>query len=324
MDLIKELGPLALGSRLRRLSERLMRDVTRVYQAQQVEFEPRWFAVTYLLNQEGSMNITSIARALGLTHPAINQIADAMVKRGLLIAHKGKSDERQRVLSLTPKARGMVKRLTPVWEEIEAANRELLRTAGKDLLTMLSGIEKELDKTDMYHRVMSRLQSRRLDAIEVVEYRPAYKKYFNDINREWLKKYFEIEPADIAVLSDPVGKIIKKGGAVLFAKLDGEVVGTCALVKHSAKEFELSKMGVMAKAQGQQVGRCLLISALDQAKRMGADTVVLHTSPKLTAAMSLYRSAGFVEIPFDQAAHEHNRPSIKMRLQLAGHKKRKI
>ena len=175
----------------------------------------------------------------------------------------------------------------------------------------------------MYQRVMSRLQSRRLDAIEVVEYKPAYKKYFNEINREWLQKYFEIEPADVAVLSDPVGKIIKKGGAVLFAKLDGEVVGTCALIKHSAKEFELSKMGVVAKAQGQQVGRCLLMSAHDQAKRLGADTMVLHTSPKLTAAMSLYRSAGFVEIPFDQAAHEHHRPSIKMRLQLAGNRKRK-
>lgn len=323
MDLIKELGPLALGSRLRRLSERLMRDVTRVYDAQQVEFEPRWFAVTYLLNQEGTMNVTAIARALGLTHPAINQIADAMVKRGLLVGQKAKADERQRMLSLTPKAKEVVKRLTPVWEEIEAANRELLRSAGKDLLTMLSRIEKELDRTDMYQRVMARLQDRRLDSIEVVEYRPSFKKYFKSITVEWLEKYFSVEPSDEVILNDPVGKIINKGGMVFFAKLDGEVVGTCALFKQGAKEFKLGKMGVIPKAQGQQVGRCLLAVALDFARQKGAAAVFLHTNPKLTAATNLYRSAGFVEVPVDPAHDEHHRPSIKMRLELRGNKKRK-
>lgn len=323
MDLIKELGPLALGSRLRRLSERLMRDVTRVYEAQQVEFEPRWFAVTYLLNQEGAMNVTAIARALGLTHPAINQIADAMVRKGLLVGNKGKSDERQRVLSLTPKAKGMVKQLTPVWEEIEAANRELLRTAGKDLLTMVSRIEKELDKTDMYQRVMSRLQTRRLEAVEIVPYSPAMKKHFRDINLEWLKKYFDVEPVDEMLLNDPVGKVLKKGGHLLFAKVDGEVVGTCALLKRPHQEYELSKMGVLAKAQGQQIGRGLLLAALEYARSQKAKAVVLHTSPKLTAAMNLYRSAGFVDIPFDPSEREHHRPSIKMRLELTEKKKRR-
>jgi DNA-binding MarR family transcriptional regulator/GNAT superfamily N-acetyltransferase len=322
MDLIKELGPLALGSRLRRLSERLMRDVTRVYDAQQVEFEPRWFAVTYLLNQEGTMNVTAIARALGLTHPAINQIADAMVKRGLLIGQKAKSDERQRMLSLTPKAKEVVKRLTPVWEEIEAANRELLRSAGKDLLTMLSKIEKELDRTDMYQRVMSKLQDRRLESVEVVEYKPAFKKYFKSITVEWLEKYFAVEPSDEVILNDPVGKIISKGGMVFFAKLDGEVVGTCALFKQGPKEFKLGKMGVIPRAQGQQVGRCLLAVALDYARQKGASAVFLHTNPKLTAATNLYRSAGFVEVPVDPAHDEHHRPSIKMRLELRGNKKR--
>ncbi len=322
MDLIKELGPLALGSRLRRLSERLMRDVTRVYDAQQVEFEPRWFAVTYLLNQEGTMNVTAIARALGLTHPAINQIADAMVKQGLLVGNKGKSDERQRMLSLTPKAKTIVKRLTPVWEEIEAANRELLRSTGKDLLTMVSRIEKELDRTDMYQRVMARLQTRRLAAVEVVQYSPAMKKHFRDINMEWLKKYFDVEPPDELILSDPVGKIIKKGGQILFAKIDGEVVGTCALLKRPEQQFELTKMGVLAKAQGQQIGRRLLLEALEYARTRRARAIVLHTSPKLTAAVNLYRSAGFVEIPFDQSEREHHRPSIKMRLDLTAKKKR--
>ena len=44
-DIIAELGELAFASRLKRLSDRLMRDVSRIYQQMDVDFEARWFSV---------------------------------------------------------------------------------------------------------------------------------------------------------------------------------------------------------------------------------------------------------------------------------------
>jgi 2-hydroxychromene-2-carboxylate isomerase len=75
MDLIIELGELALASRLKRLSERLMRDVSRVYRELDEPFEARWFPLLRALLEESPQGVTQVARALGLTHPAVNQLA---------------------------------------------------------------------------------------------------------------------------------------------------------------------------------------------------------------------------------------------------------
>ena len=82
MDLIRQLGPLALASRLRRLTEWLYKDGARIYREQSADFEPRWFPLFYLLKESGSVPVTTAASLLGFSHPAINQIAGQM-SRGL-------------------------------------------------------------------------------------------------------------------------------------------------------------------------------------------------------------------------------------------------
>lgn len=156
-DLITQLGSLALASRLRRLSDRLIRDVARVYAGQKVAFEPRWFPLLYLLHRRSPTSVSDAARALGLTHPAINQIAGAMTKAGLVSDRRDRSDERRRLLRLTPKGRNTHAMLSPVWRQIEAANTDLLAESGHDLLDILAAIESLLDRQDMYARITHRL-----------------------------------------------------------------------------------------------------------------------------------------------------------------------
>ncbi len=114
MDIIKQLGPLAFASRLRRLSEQLMKDVAEIYRQQTVDFKPRWFPMLYLLNQQSPMSVTDIAKDLGLTHPAINQISGAMLKAGLISSHKDDNDERRRLLGLTGKGQRIASELKPI------------------------------------------------------------------------------------------------------------------------------------------------------------------------------------------------------------------
>ena len=45
MDLIKQLGPMALGSRLKRLTIRMNKDISLIYRKLGIEFEARWFPV---------------------------------------------------------------------------------------------------------------------------------------------------------------------------------------------------------------------------------------------------------------------------------------
>ena len=135
-------------------------------------------------------------------------------------------------------------------------------------------------------------QSAKLNA-EILEYKPNYARLFHDINVAWLEEFFVVEPYDRIVLDDPHEHIIKHGGCIFFARVQGEIVGTCALSKLADKKYELAKMGVIRSHRGLGIGRLLAEAAIEKARTLGAETVVLATSPKLEMANRLYHSMGF-------------------------------
>ncbi len=300
MDLLRQLGPLAIASRLRRLTEWLYKDGARIYQEQSLDFEPRWFPLFYLLRELGETSVTGAAQSLGLTHPAVNQIAGEMSKRGFLESTSDERDKRKRLLRLTRKGRKSLSTLEPVWKDFESAAGELLSETGGDFLAMIGKLEETLKEKGMYERITKRIKERQLRKIEIINYQPQFKKYFKLLNYEWLKEYFKVEKEDEKLLSSPYERIIKPGGFILFARLEGKIVGTTALIKHDNNTYELTKMAVKRSAQGQQAGRKLSLAAIEKAKNSGARRVVLLTSPRLTAAYNLYRSLGFVELSGSQ------------------------
>jgi ribosomal protein S18 acetylase RimI-like enzyme len=317
VDLIRQLGPLALASRFRRLAEWLYKDGPRVYRERSADFEPRWFPLFYLLKESGAVPVTAAASALGYTHPAINQIAGEMAVRGYLESIKDKKDERRRLLRLTRKGKAAVSRLEPVWADIGAAAAELVEEAGDDFLAALGRLEDALNETSVYERVMRRVKRRELETVEIIDYKPQLKRHFKSLNIEWLKEHFAVEDEDENLLSDPHGNIIKAGGFVLFARLDGKIVGTAALLRHDKHLYELTKMAVAREVRGQQAGRKLALAAIERAKKAGARRLVLMTSPQLAAACNLYRSLGFIEMPGAQPwAAAYKRESMAMSLDL--------
>jgi len=63
------------------------------------------------------------------------------------------------------------------------------------------------------------------------KYIPADTMLFKSLNIEWLDKFFVIEPFDELVLSNPQSEILEKGGYILMAELEKEVVGTFAFLR---------------------------------------------------------------------------------------------
>ncbi len=153
--------------------------------------------------------------------------------------------------------------------------------------------------------------------VEILDFKPKYARHFRDINRGWLEEFFTVEPYDRIVLEDPESEIIAHGGHLLFAKVEGEIVGTCALLKHTESKFELAKMGVLKAYRGRGIGRKLAEAAIAKASQIGADTLVLATSQNLEAANALYHSLGFQEVSLDEIGPlPYKRKSIVLRLQL--------
>jgi N-acetylglutamate synthase-like GNAT family acetyltransferase len=212
----------------------------------------------------------------------------------------------------------------PLWSDIKRAACELLDASGTDLLAALDRIESALDNTGMFDRIKAQIKKRQLEMVEIIDYKPCYRKYFRRLNIEWLEKYFSVEPIDKKILGDPNRQILKKGGQILFARVDGEIIGTVALIRRDKTTYELAKMAVTEKAQGKHVGKRLAQAAIDRARSLGTRTLVVNTNPELAAANRLYGQLGFVRVaPTLQQEWGYQRPTITLKLNIEDNKKPK-
>ncbi len=118
---------------------------------------------------------------------------------------------------------------------------------------------------------------------------------FHDINVEWIGAMYRIEQTDRDVLENPRARIIDAGGDILFVEAEGlGIVGACALQKTGARQFELTKMGVLEAARGRKAGEFLLHAVIARAREMGAERLYLLSNAKSEAAVHLYEKLGFV------------------------------
>lgn len=313
MNIIKQLGHIAVGTRFRILTDRLMLDADKVYRSLGLEFEPRWFTVFYLINQKKQITITELAEQLGYSQPAVTQIVNSLSKKKIVKSVKGKDDSRKKVITITPKGEELLLKLIPVWQDIENAVKELLSSTGYDVLHILGKLESELDNKSIHERVMEKIKDRQRSEVIISDYDPKYKKVFRDLNYEWISKYFRIEDKDRKLLENPEREIIKKGGFILFAEYENEITGTAALIKHSDKEYELAKMAVTEKARGKQIGKKLALAAIEKIKSLNAEVLFLETNSSLLPALNLYKDLGFQEVEMKKKS-EYERATLRMEL----------
>ena len=133
--------------------------------------------------------------------------------------------------------------------------------------------------------------------LTIREFRAGDETAFRRLNEEWIAKYFTIEAADEAVITDPWGKILNPGGRIFVAIQNGEAVGCCALVVKGPAEYEVAKTAVTERARGAGIGRRLLESVITTARVLGARRLYLETNRKLGPAIRLYESVGFGHVP---------------------------
>lgn len=149
--------------------------------------------------------------------------------------------------------------------------------------------------------------------IEIIIYQPEHQPWFEKFNRDWIEKYFWMEPIDIQVLQHPEEYIISKGGKILMAQYNKEMAGTVALKFVEKGVYEFTKMAVDEKFQGKKIGYALSIAAIEQAKLLGAFKIILYSNTKLETAIALYKKLGFKEVLLDGP---YKRSDIKMELPL--------
>lgn len=331
-DQMQSFGSLSLGSRLKRLSDRMMQEVSVLYQAQGIPLNPSFFPLLNLLLQQGALTVTEAAERLGVSHPAVSKIARKMLAEGWLMKKADPQDVRRQPLFLTEQSHQLLEQIQPVWREIKAYLDELIGQQQYPLLLSIDEFEHQLNQQGFVEPILQRLQTKtQLEQVNIMGWRPELKPHFQRLNMAWLNQYFngELVEADHMALEQPESHYLAKGGYIWFASLpevetsaaegsesSQQIVGCVALARHGAECFEISKMGVDEPVQGLGVGRKLLLTALDKARELGAKSVYLETASCLPRAIQLYQNMGFVAVPHPEGASIYPRSDIYMTLTL--------
>jgi len=319
MDHMRDFGSLSLGSRLKRLSDRLMAEVVDIYRAQGVELNPTFFPLFNLLHRQGAMSVTEAAELLGVSHPAISKIARKMLAEQWLSKTTDPADERRQLLALSERSRQLLERIKPIWQQIRSHLDLLMAQQEHPLLAALDEFEAQLERRGFKAPVLSTLAEQSpCGEVEIIGWDSGLRDHFRDLNLAWLERYFggELTEQDRQALDNPEGYYLARGGYIWFARSEDRIVGCCALARHGGKRFEISKMGVDAGCQGRGIGRRLVLAALAKARELGAGEVYLESATRLERAIRLYRNLGFRAVPHPDGRSIYPRSDIYMTLAL--------
>jgi DNA-binding MarR family transcriptional regulator/predicted GNAT family N-acyltransferase len=319
VNTLADYGGLLLGSRLKRASDALHAGVDAVYQEQGVQLSSRCFPILFLLRDNGPQGITELAAQLGQTHPAVSQMSRTLLAHAVVKEQADPADERRRLLALTSRGVALMGRLGPIWKAITGAVGDLSASTRVDLLAALAAFERALEERAFADRIADRLRLRESGAVEIIPFEARYRDDFKRLNVEWLEKHFYLEAIDDEVLSTPEKTILAPGGFIFLARRngegdgkEGEIIGTCALIKAGRGRFELSKLAVTDRYQGLGVGRRLLAAAIARFRKTGARQLFLESSSKLAPALALYQASGFRHAPRPAGSSHYQRSDVYM------------
>ncbi len=228
-------GELILGSRFKRLSDKYLSNVYRIYREQNIDFEPSWFSIFYLLDRYNQITITDISQMLDLTQSAISQMVSTLESKNLVKVEVHSRDKRVRVVSFTEKGKELLASVKPIWKLIKSKMREMLDEGdnSKYLLDALEEVELSFERKPLADRV---LESLREGGYFFVKYQDDYYLPLKRILFDWM---FNFGAPDSSIVNSFKDTVNRNRDRILLAVKDREVVA-------SVFGFESTKAGVVS------------------------------------------------------------------------------
>jgi len=304
MNFYAKTGKMAIGTRLRKLGESITEDAAHIYKLYDVQLQPRWFPVFYVLSEGTYMPITTIANEIRHSHASVSQIVKEMKKKGLVIDKMDNTDGRRTLVALSTKGKKEAEKIQDQYKDVGGAVEAIFNQTTYDLWKAIEEWEHLLEQKTLLKRVVEQKKVRERTDIGLVPYSEKYRKVFKDLNIEWISKYFKMEEADLKYLDHPENNILKKGGYIAMALYKNKPVGTCALVKMDKDSFELAKMAVSPECRGKGIGYLLGRHVMDKAKHLGAKKLYLESNTLLKPAIDLYYKLGFQKVARQPSPYE--------------------
>lgn len=316
MDFFDKTGKMALGSRLRMLTDRITSEAAGIYRLYGVDIKPKWFPVLYALSEGESKTITGIAKEIGQTHPSVSNIVKEMAAGKLVREVTDKADRRRTTVVLSPHGRRVCDMLAEVCEDVAAAVEEVSDATRHDLWRAIGEWEEQLAQKSLLERVKAVRKARESREVRIVPYEPCHRPIFRALNEQWITQHWQLEEHDIECLDHPQESILDKGGHIFVALYHDEPVGVCVLCKMEdpRHDYELAKLAVGPDVRGKGIGYLLCKAAVDKTRTLGAKSIFLESNTLLKPAIHTYKKLGFRELAEYHPAYA--RGDIQMELTL--------
>ena len=150
IDVIKELGHLALGTRLKRLGERLQAQTQVLLEEANIGLPASHFPILAGLDRLGPLSVGEIAEAVGMRQPGVTRMLDKLQSDGLVKSTSTSGDRRVRTIALTAAGEKLVtSSKRTVWLRIESAVADACKGRGESLLPALAALEVSLLETPL-------------------------------------------------------------------------------------------------------------------------------------------------------------------------------
>lgn len=152
-DVVRSLGFLCLGSRFRRIGERLQADTQQIIEELGVSLQAAQYPFLAAIDRAGPLTIGELAQAVGITQPGATRTIAQLLELGYVDMQASVEDQRRRLISLTSKGQELVDySKQAVWPRIERAVRELCGDLSGPILQQLAAIEDGLAEAPLIRR----------------------------------------------------------------------------------------------------------------------------------------------------------------------------
>jgi DNA-binding MarR family transcriptional regulator len=152
-DLVRDFGYLTLGSRFKRLGERMQSDVQRLSAAHGFELHGALWTMLFAIQRGGPIAVGELAQSLGIAQPGVTRSLAQLESRGLVRRLKPGADQRVKRVALTEQGQKVFDHSRRVlWPLVQRAVAEVCDGLDGSILEQLTRIEEALARQPLDQR----------------------------------------------------------------------------------------------------------------------------------------------------------------------------
>ncbi|MBV8046154.1 MAG: MarR family transcriptional regulator [Paludibacterium sp.] len=152
-DIVKALGYMTLGSRMKRLGESLQAQTQDVLAQAGIDIPASLCPALAALARSGPLSVGALALALGVSQPAVTRMLEKLETSGWVGTCAEVDDRRVRAVMLTPQGRAIVEQAKAhAWRQVASVVAAICVPLSGSLLEQLAALEDALAERTLSRR----------------------------------------------------------------------------------------------------------------------------------------------------------------------------